>query len=229
MPTDRAGATFTRCSCVLLASNFTPERTRDKKTKMKQTKMKDTILAIASRTFRAPSGYKGQFTITAKAYHIGGNSHPHFSVTGDISTPAERRRGDGQAGGCLHDEALAVWPEIEPIIRLHLSNADDGAPIHAESNGYYWLAGIVGGLGEKYHGGSGNSGKSPAECLKILADHLRVPFNEADRIATAIAATFRDSGSEAAKAAFAAYIDEQRPRWAQEAKDGLALIEKLAR
>jgi len=179
--------------------------------------MKETILATVTRTFPAPKGYKGQFTITAQACKLSGNQHPHFSVTGDISTPAERKRGDGQAGGCLHEEALKVWPVIAPIVALHLSNADDGEPMHAEANGFYNLAGSVeGNFGEKYHRGTQKMNfpaippadkpwmnyehrlPSHQECLAMLAEHLRCSVAECKTIRQNCVTAFQEAADKVA-------------------------------
>ncbi len=146
--------------------------------------------------------------VTAKAELIGGNRHPHFSVTAEIYKPGKR---DFEACGCLHTEILQVWPEIAPIVALHLSNSDDGEPMHGEANGFYWLAGALGGLGERYHGGSsdvqirdkdGNYlryGKPDADyCLGIFADHCRILVEEAQGIARAVRDAFNDAGASVA-------------------------------
>lgn len=159
--------------------------------------MNETVIARATKTTRAPRDYGNAygFTIKAEAYLLGGNQHPHFAVTGDIYHEATKsRNGDGtSACGCLHDEALKAWPAIEPIIRLHGSNADDGEPTHAVANGFYDLAGAVDHhFGEQYHRGNSEMNftvEAPPdepwknyehrlptqdECLKMCADHLRV-------------------------------------------------------
>jgi hypothetical protein len=172
----------------------------------------ETIIAKAVLTASAPKGYKGQLIAIAQAYHLGGNQHPHFSVTGEISTPSERNRGDAQCGGCLHKEILKAFPQLKPLIDLHLSNADDGEPMHAVANGYYDLAGsIPGNLGEQYHRGNSKmnfplpAGKiDPAnpwvtteyrtpthdECLAMLAEHLRIPLERAKRIRDEVATAY---------------------------------------
>lgn len=174
-----------------------------------------------TRTFPAPSGYKGQLIATVRAYQLGDNAFPHFSVTGEISTPSERRRGDFQAGGCIHEEILKVWPEVKPLVDLHLCDSPSGEPMHAEANGFYWLAGCVtGGLGEDYHGGSGGWAKTPDECLAILAKHLRLNLPSAELAVATVAA------SNSPKAAFAALVEGLRPRWKAEAAAGLAWLSK---
>lgn len=206
----------------------------------------DKILALATRTKTAPKGYDGLFVIKAQAYQLNGNQHPHFSVTGSIGTPRQLRNGDWQAGGCLHEDAARSWPEIKPIIALHLSNADDGEPMHAESNGFYWLAGAVGGLGEQYHGASGPHSKSQDECLRILSDHLRISEDEAKAISDKVAAAYRSvhenatadfnyrsgdkekAASEVARRIFKDFVNEQRSRWVDEAKAGIDLLKTLS-
>ena len=199
----------------------------------------------AKRSFNAPKSIarneRDRMTVTLKAYRLNGNKHPHFSATASSL----------DCGGCLHDKILEVWPEAQPIIALHLSNADDGEPMHAEGNGYYWLAGAVGGLGERYHGGSD---KTVNDCLRILADHLRISLDEAEQIANKVGEAynkafvehktppsgptlnrlqpFRDElrkvATVVAKNVFHDYVNAQRDRWQKEAQDGLALIQQLA-
>lgn len=209
----------------------------------------------AIRTFRAPADYGNRcaFTVTAEVH----GEQPYFSVTGDIYNKSVRtRNGDGtQACGCLHDEAAKAWPKIKPIIALHLSEADTGEPMHAEANGYYWLVGVVGGLGEQYHGGSVPDGRSPDKCLSILADHLRITEAEAQAIADKVKDAYYDAEIQAidnyktvptlnrspqgmaivqkaatirAKNTFHDYVNAQRDRWQAEAKAGIKLIQELS-
>jgi hypothetical protein len=213
--------------------------------------MNETTFAEVTREFAKPTyGKTARIRVTAKAYQLNGNKHPHFSVTAEIGTPRQIETGNVQACGCLHEESAKAWPAVKPIIALHLSNADDGEPMHAEANGYYWLAGVVGGLGEQYHGGSGNYGRTPEKCLTILAEHLRISEAEAREIADKVRAVF-NSGYEnempqplikyvptieerkraatiAAKNLFHDFVNAQRDRWEAEAKAGLALIKELA-
>lgn len=218
----------------------------------------ETILASATRTRSIKYyGRTRNITVTAKAYHLGRNAHPHFSVTAEIYSPAARNKNpeaDCEACGCLHDESLKVWPEITPVIAMHLSNADDGEPMHGEANGFYWLAGALAGetsLGERYHGGSGDSGKSPEECLRIFMNHCRIGKTEAEGIKQTVLNAWRSgratvsnqpdsevtdtcregmakAGNAAAGAAWKSLCDAMRPRWKTEAENCLALIRSLA-
>lgn len=156
--------------------------------------------------------------VDAKAYSLGGQS-PYFSVTAMIHTPASRRQNDCDACGCLHGEILKMWPQLAPIVALHLSDAITGEPMHAVANGWYWLSGAMGGAGERYHGGTD---KAPEQCLRILADHLRVTVYEAEAMTRCIPANAQGKG------VFAKHVDTLRPRWKTEAEAGLALLHELA-
>lgn len=211
--------------------------------------MTEILLAKASRTFAAPSiakeyGYRQRvlFRVTVEASQLNGNRHPHFSVTGEAWTAGGvGKHGDRVfCGGCMHEEAARFWPAVVPIIRLHLSNADDGAPMYAEGNGWYWLAGALPGFaGEQYCGATGSSAKTPERCLEVLADHLRVSLDEARRIRCECAACWpeRQASPEVvgfkrcarkARRIFAKYVQAQADRWKREAEAGVALIRKLA-
>lgn len=149
-------------------------------------------------------------------HYIKGNSTPHFTITADV-----HENGRWVAGGRCHELIAERLPELRDVIALHLCDMD-GAPMHAECNGWYWLAGVV-DVGAKYHGGNGSSAKSADECLRIFADHVRMPKAEAVRIVGRFAKMVKAEGVGAARKAFGEWIDEQRPRWEAEAN---ALIRK---
>ncbi len=218
----------------------------------------DKTIAKAVKTFRAPADYGNRyaFQIKAEAYQIQGNQHPHFAVTGDIYHKATRTRtGDGtRACGCLHDEAAKAWPKIQPIIALHLCNADDGAPSSPVENGYYWLAGMVGGLNQQYHGGNGSSAKNAEECWYVFAEHLRISLTEARDIAAKVRDAYNaafeayeapatgptlnrlppmrgereKTATITAKNVLFDYVQTQRDRWQVEAEAGIKLIQELS-
>lgn len=201
-----------------------------------------------SKTFGKPTwGHACQIRVTVEAHRIG-NQEPYFSVTAAIGTPAELNSGNWQAGGCLHEDAAKAWPEIKPLIDLHLSDAVTGAPIHAEANGFYWLAGICGGLGEKYHGGSGSDARDADKCLTIFAEHCRINLHTAGDIVAQVRRAFVEgcrtvatseevtartrqemdlAGRLAAHAAWKELCDAMRPRWEREALAGMELLQSL--
>lgn len=176
-------------------------------------------------------------------HYIRGNRAPYFSITAD-----GREDGRESFGGCCHEIIAARFPALRDVIALHLADIN-GAPMHAEGNGFYWLAGIVGGLGERYHGA--NDGRHNADaCARIFADHARVSvadartlanrcasaFNRARDAASLAAARDRCTAEEATRAGikagtFAAkrvareFCDAQRERWHAEA---LRVIERYS-
>lgn len=210
----------------------------------------DSILAQYKSTRALPSWAKdATIEVDAKAYSLNGQS-PYFSVTATIYTPASRRRRDCKAGGCLHEEILKMWPRLAPIVALHLSDAITGEPMHGEANGFYWLEGALGGgMGYKYHGGSGSSGKTPDECLRIFADHCRVTLEEAQSIARAVKDAFEGGkrtvatsevvsertakemlkvGRACAMRDWKVIYSDMLPRFKREADAGLALLHELS-
>lgn len=107
---------------------------------------------------------------------------PYFATTASI-----RMNGREDRGGCCHEEILKRCPQFGPAIALHLSD-EDGVPMHGVENGWYWMAGALGGAGEQYHGGSGSDARTPERCLEIWAEHVRVTIDEARRYRDAFAA-----------------------------------------
>ena len=143
----------------------------------------------------AEYGPRIRIKVTACLRCHGASQRPYFSVTADIY-----RRGytAGNCGlvacGCLHDEIVRHWPDLKPVIALHLCD-DRGAPMYTEENGWYALAGYYGGLGEQYH--AGNSERqcyragvfdgfrlpTRVECLEQFARHVRIAVPVAARLA----------------------------------------------
>ena len=184
---------------------------------------------------RRPPGTDGSLvplmlTVYGGLNYLRGNSAPYFSLT-----YWQHRSGHPnqcQSGGAGHELILQLYPELADLAALHLSDID-GAPTGAEANGWYWLAGALGGLGQRYHGGSLPS-RSEAECLAIFARHCRISEGEAMTIRSAVLRAYASAGPEAvelepaarqaaARAEWGAIMDAMRPRWKSEAD---AAIEK---
>lgn len=171
-------------------------------------------------TTTAPKGYKGQLIATVTT------ERNYWSVTGEISTERERQEGDGQAFGCIHEEIISAFPHLQPFVDLHLSTLD-GAQMHTEANGWYWLAGAAGGLGEKFHGANASNPRGKtleetlAKCRDTLASHLRISIPEADHL------VMQAKAGVLTKEDFSAYVNEQKPRWKAESESALALLQTL--
>jgi len=102
----------------------------------------DTILA--SNNWRklisgAPYGESKlvELTVTAELVKRGDNSFPYYSITGSVKKLDKRYRDPYIMGGCIHDVILKHYPELAPLVAVHLSEAD-GTPMHAEANARYW-------------------------------------------------------------------------------------------
>jgi len=81
-----------------------------------------------------------KFTVYGGLHHIKGNHAPYFSLT-----YWEHRKGfpnQCQSGGAGHERILEYYPQFADLAALHLSDID-GVPMHAESNGWYNLAGAL--------------------------------------------------------------------------------------
>lgn len=156
---------------------------------------------------------------------IPGNALPYFAVT--ISGKMKGQR-HSEYGGCNHelvaevapDPAPEVAPDLAPLIALHGSTSD-GVPMHAEANGWYWMAGHLGGLGQTHHACNGSFPKTADQALEIFARHARVSLNEARGLAVALLDTLDREGPHATRQAFSIWIAHQRPRWKAEAEKAI--------
>lgn len=200
--------------------------------------LRDPLLAITTWT---EQGYNrnGKQTlriyrlrVTGGLHYLSGNARPHFSITADLdSRAATGGKFIEESGGCLHREIEQHFPgRFSDMIALHLSD-DDGTPIHAEANGWYWLAGSVAdGFGERYHGGTskmqhwredgsfdGYREPTQAESLAMFARHVRITDDDARQVRHDIESDYLANGAESARELFRAFIESQRDRWQAEA------------
>ena len=104
-----------------------------------------------------------KLTCCAKLHKIR-NQTPYFSLTGEITD----KNGHFESGGCLHDEILKIWPDLQILADLHLSD-ENGTPMHAVKNGFYFAGG--------YH-----KDYPDARSPKNLAKHLRISEEKANEI-----------------------------------------------
>ena len=200
--------------------------------------LKNPLLGTATGEFLGRKA--ARMNVCGGVHYLKGNSAPHFSLTCYIL-----KSGHVVGGGCMHDEILKRFPRLKPLVALHLSDIS-GAPMHAEANGWYQLAGALGGMGEQYHSGNSNRnfpatpppGKpwqntehrfpTPAECLESFAEHCRIPVPEAGALAERVRAVFNAAQAAdvpleqcraAARAVWAEACEAMRPRWLAEANE----------
>lgn len=162
---------------------------------------------------------RGNLSVTLALTKHAANKHAYFSATAEERNP---RTGRVDACGAMHDAILSSFPEFADFVALHLAD-QNGEPMYAEANGYYWLAGALGGLGEKYHGSNGDPSKSLMECMTIFANYVRITVEQAD----ALINTFK-GGQAAIRGQYAAWVEQQRPRWKAEADAAIAKYFKAA-
>lgn len=104
------------------------------------------------------------------------NDYPYYSITGQVKTTDRRYRDPVITCGAIHDTILKYFPNLAPLVEVHLS-APDGVPMHAEANARYW-AGLC-----TYPDGSPMGEYK----RRMLAQHLRVSLTQADEIREAMA------------------------------------------
>lgn len=159
--------------------------------------------------------------VDANIEHIGSNRMPHFSITGEIyrvENPEKCRESNMTHCDCIHEEIERYFPELTPIIALHLSDSN-GMPMHCIANACYW-AGLT-----KYE-------KPKAD---VLASHLRISESKARRLINAAHRKLNNfpvdmplSQVALGEKVIADFCKKQFPRYEKEAKAGKELIEKLA-
>lgn len=180
---------------------------------------------------REHTGVKTRIRARGGLHYIRGNHAPYFSLTYD-EYEKTTRGWRYVAGGANHDEILKLWPDLADLAAMHLSDMD-GAPIHAEANGWYHLAGYFpDAFGERYHRGNskrhfadGYRMPTSDECLEAFADHCRVTMAEAREIAEQVrkvAMAAHDNRNAVARAECARLLDAMRQRWKREAEACIA-------
>lgn len=112
-----------------------------------------------------------ELTVTAELVKRAGNSYPYFTITGSVKKLDKRYRDPVITCGAIHDLILAHFPELAPLVTVHLSAAD-GQPMHAEANARYW-AGVC-----AYPDGSPMGEYKP----RMLAQHLQADKDTADEV-----------------------------------------------
>lgn len=196
---------------------------------------------LAAKSF-APGRFDGErvamsFKVEGGLHYLRGNDKPYFSLT----YTAHRKGFPNQcySGGAGHDTILKYFPQFADLAALHLSDID-GVPTHAIANGWYWMAGALGGGGERYHGGNqmmsfpvtppagrpwaNSEYRNPTadETLAIFAKHARIDIYAATILRDNIRSVLDTNGRERAKEVLAGYLEEKKPDWKAEAEACIA-------
>ena len=125
----------------------------------------------------APYGVsrKVSLKVNASLVKLAGNDYPYYSITGSVELIDKRYREPVITCGAIHDTIAQHYPELAPLIAVHLS-AVDGVPMHAEANARYW-AGLC----------TYSDGRPMGEYNReVLAQHLRITPEEADQARAAM-------------------------------------------
>ena len=156
-----------------------------------------------------------------------GGLSPAFSVTTDryerhgthSGKSRHRRDRDPDSGGCLHDVALLAFPELAPLVDLHLADSETGEPMHAEANALYFYRaarGLPGGWTDDYQHAE-REGLTVADyARRVACSILRVDETPLD-----------DVPEQDLAGAFHRFVDDQRERWQDEARAGRQRLQAI--
>ncbi len=152
----------------------------------------------------------------------------YFSVTADeyASEKAFRLGNDGAIIACgqLDDDVLATFPELAPIMRLHLADVATGEPMHARSNGWYYLGGDA-AQREFDHRAKYNGSKNHYDSPDDPYSAAWIPYWR-ERAARALNCSVADLPDTQDREVFDEWVDEiMVPRWQQAADDANAYID----
>jgi hypothetical protein len=160
------------------------------------------------------NGEKYRIDVRSELVHRDGNASPYFSIGGDIFRIAKNGRKVWEAGGCIHDQIIKHFPQLQPLVDVHLSN-EDGVPMHAYANAGYW---------------AGHCKIEPEKDTEMLAKHLRVSKDQANEMTTYINHHYGefDKITTPESAWKNTCQDFDLPQqWAAEAQTALALLNKM--
>lgn len=155
-------------------------------------------------------GHKWRIQVRAELVHLDGNAKPHFSITGLIKYQAKNNRWIDMGGGAIHDEILQHFPELQPLVDIHLADSN-GVPMHAVDNAGYW------------------AGETKWETLHLdrLAHHLRVSKKQAsEMVRHALQRDTNIDRHQAWERTFNEY--NMYGQWLKDAEHALSLLNKVA-
>jgi len=89
--------------------------------------------------YRPISGYgtNGRIRVNLQYDDSCRNGHNSFAITAEVITRESLRQKDIAAGGCLHEDIAAVFPEYQKYIKWHLMSSSE--PMYYVANTIYWI------------------------------------------------------------------------------------------
>jgi hypothetical protein len=151
----------------------------------------------------------------AQLHSIGGQA-PYFSLTGELVNKRRSPAHQVEMAGQMGPEPIAEWPELAPLQRIHMSD-ENGVPMHAVGNGLYWL-GLTKFKTAQVRNDEGRLVDTDLPYFPYFQDLWRVSEDEAK------AAYEYITSQDDPEAALEVLALACAPRWAEEAKQALALI-----
>lgn len=141
----------------------------------------------------------GWVQVTAGLHYLKGNKKPYFSVT------CEGKDHGSEFCGCCHNDVLACWPELKPVVDLHLADMN-GEPLHAVANAEYWR---------------------DQKDFDQLAKHLRLSTVKPGTLTRAYNAGGGSKGDLGGIVDMGAFVRVLRPGWKREAKRVIEVLGRL--
>lgn len=169
--------------------------------------------------------------------HLGGNRAPYFAVTGDLYSSRQAfDLGSTEAiiaGGVMHDEIGAAFPELVPIIDMHMAWTDNGMPMHGAANGWYYLSGKAAKAerdareqGRKCDYRAPDPDDPGARAYYLSAACRALRCTTADLADVRVLDALCETDPKEARARFETWVDDVlRPRWQAEADAANAWID----
>ena len=151
-------------------------------------------------------GEKYRIDVIADLVHRDGNSNAYFGIGGDVFRLAKNGRKVWEMGGCIHEEIIKHFPELQPLVDIHLAD-EDGVPMHAYENAAYWAG----------------QTKWQALDLEMLAKHLRVTQEQAQWDIDQIEMFIKNAGYKPAKA-WEEMLEGQLDIWKQQAQEAKLML-----
>ena len=151
------------------------------------------------------NGQKYRIQVRSELVHRDGNSNAYFAIGGDIYRHAKNGRKVWEAGGCIHEDIIKHFPQLQPLVDIHLAD-EDGVPMHAYANAAYWAG----------------QTKWQALDLDTLSKHLRISKDEANRLTTMVNSYYPENYETAWRNI--CYHFELTKQWNHQAQEAKALL-----